>query len=151
MLADARRNSLTRSVLVAGALVLGVTCAPQQAAATLIGDSITGCLGNSVSCTQNWFLSPPVVALANATITNPGVEFSGSISSISGDDSVSADFGGPDGTTLLITFRHPAQDRRLWHGDLPGYSALVDLSRRTRRVAHLRHGATVNVANMPSW
>ena len=134
-------------MLVAGALVLGVTCAPQQAAATLIGDSITGCLGNSVSCTQNWFLSPLVVALANATITNPGVEFSGSIS---GDDSVSADFGGPDGPTLLITFCHLAQDRRLWRGDLPGYSALVDLSRRTRRVAHLRHGATVNVANMPS-
>lgn len=76
-----------------------LTLAAAPASASLIGDSIDGCLGNAVNCVGAGFFSSPT-----AIVTDPGIEFSGSIS----DDVISADFGGPSGTTLTLTFRHLA-------------------------------------------
>ncbi|HSW07629.1 PEP-CTERM sorting domain-containing protein [Aquabacterium sp.] len=76
---------------------LPLAAAPLSASASLIGDSITGCLGNAVICNGPGNFSPPT-----AVVTDPGVEFSGSIS----DDVVTVDFSGPSGTTLTITFHH---------------------------------------------
>jgi hypothetical protein len=82
-----------------GVWVLGCTMLSQPVSATpiLIGDTVSGCL-DGTTCFTNLFDND------TATVVDPGVEFSGSIS----DDIVSADFGGPDGLTLTISFHHLA-------------------------------------------
>ena len=81
------------ALLVAAAVAISAPASAQG----LIGDTITSCFDNILSCPgdQHWDSGTAVVA-------DPGIEFTG-IGTVAANDLWTADFSGPTGSRLTIT------------------------------------------------